>query len=85
MFIRSKITIFAVEIQNFIMSKKVIKIRKILKALRNDGWVLKHQVGSHAQYVHPTKPGKVTINCTGNDDVYGELLKSIEKQSGLEF
>lgn len=40
---------------------KVIKARKILKALRDDGWILKHQVGSHAQYVHPTKPGKVTI------------------------
>ena len=58
---------------------KVIKARKILKALRDDGWILKHQVGSHAQYVHPTKPGKVTINGTGNDDVYGE------EQSGLEF
>ena len=48
---------------------KVIKARKILKAL----------------YVHPTKPGKVTVNGTGNDDVYGDLLKSIEEQSGLEF
>jgi predicted RNA binding protein YcfA (HicA-like mRNA interferase family) len=37
---------------------KVIKARKILKALIDDGWTLKHQVGSHAQYVHPTKPGK---------------------------
>ena len=64
---------------------KVIKARKILKALRDDGWILKHQVGSHAQYVHPTKPGKVTINGTGIDDVYGDLLKSIEEQSGLEF
>ncbi len=32
---------------------KVVKVRKILKALRDDGWTLKHQVGSHAQYVHP--------------------------------
>ena len=48
---------------------KVIKVRKILKALRDDGWT----------------PGKVTINGTGNDDVYGDLLKSIEEQSGLEF
>lgn len=27
----------------------------------SDGWVLKAQVGSHRQYVHPTKKGKVTI------------------------
>ena len=39
---------------------KVIKARKILKALRDDGWILKHQVGSHAQYVHPT----ATTTCT---------------------
>lgn len=66
-------------------SMKVIKARKILKALKDDGWILKHQVGSHAQYVHPTKHVKVTINGTGNDDVYGDLLKSIEEQSGLKF
>lgn len=64
---------------------KIVKARKILKALRDDGWILKHQVGSHAQFVHPTKSGKVTVNATGNDDVYGALLKSIEEQSGLEF
>lgn len=64
---------------------KIIKARKILKALEKDGWILRHQVGSHAQYVHPTKSGKVTINATGNDDIYGDLLKSIEKQSGLKF
>ena len=34
---------------------KVIKARKILKALKDDGWILKHQVGSHAQFVHPTR------------------------------
>ena len=84
MAVRSNITTFAAEnIMKVLM--KVIKARKILKALRDDGWILKHQVGSHAQYVHPTKPGKVTINGTGNDDVYGDLLKSIEEQSGLEF
>ena len=84
MAVRSNITTFAAEnIMKVLM--KVIKARKILKALKDDGWILKHQVGSHAQYVHPTKPGKVTINGTGNDDVYGDLLKSIEEQSGLEF
>lgn len=86
MAIRSNFTTFAANIKLFVfLIMKVIKARKILKALRDDGWILKYQVGSHAQYIHPTKPGKVTINGTGNDDIYGNLLKSIEEQSGLKF
>lgn len=64
---------------------KIVKAKHILNRLKEEGWVLKHQRGSHAQYVHPTRKGKVTVNASGNDDVYGELLKSIEKQSGIKF
>ena len=59
--------------------------KEMEREILNDGWVLKSQEGSHRHYVHPIKPGKVTINGIGNDDIYGELLKSIEEQSGLEF
>lgn len=34
------------------------QMEKIIKA---DGWILKSIQGSHNQYVHPSKPGKVTI------------------------
>lgn len=64
---------------------KVIKVTKILKALKADGWVLVHQVGSHRQYHHPQKSGKVTVNGKESDDIFGTLLKSIEEQSGLKF
>jgi predicted RNA binding protein YcfA (HicA-like mRNA interferase family) len=37
------------------------KYRDILKRLHEEGWYLKDQVGSHRQYVHPSKPGKVTV------------------------
>lgn len=37
------------------------KPREMEKLILADGWVFKEQVGSHRQYVHPTKPGKVTI------------------------
>ncbi len=37
---------------------KASEIEKLIKA---DGWILKTQKGSHRQYIHPTKPGKVTI------------------------
>lgn len=64
---------------------KVVKVSKILKALYKDGWELVHQVGSHRQFKHPIKPGKVTVNGKESDDTWGSELKSIEKQSGLKF
>ena len=65
--------------------KKIVKVHKILSDLQKDGWTQVHQVGSHRQFKHPDKKGKVTVNGGRNDDVWGTLLKSIEKQSGLEF
>lgn len=64
---------------------KVVKVSKILRDLRADGWVKVHQVGSHRQFKHPTKKGKVTVNGSESEDVWGMKLKSIESQSGLEF
>lgn len=64
---------------------KVLKISDVLKAIQNDGWYISNQRGSHRQFKHPTKKGKVTINGKPSDDVWGALLKSIERQSGLKF
>lgn len=64
---------------------KVVKVLEILRKLNEDGWQLVHQRGSHRQYKHPTKPGKVTVNGKSSDDITGTLLKSIEKQAGLVF
>lgn len=64
---------------------KIVKTSKILKMLAKDGWILVHQVGSHRQFRHPTKKGKVTVNGKPSDDTWGNELKSIEKQSGLIF
>lgn len=64
---------------------KVVKVSVILKMLKDDGWYLAHQKGSHRQYKHPVKSGKVTINGKYSDDITGNLLKSIESQSGLKF
>ena len=38
-----------------------MKIRDIIKRIEADGWRTVRQAGSHRQYRHPTKPGKVTI------------------------
>lgn len=64
---------------------KVVKVSKILSDLSKDGWYLVHYVGSHRQYRHPVKKGKVTVNGHVSEDVWGMKLKSIEKQSGLKF
>jgi predicted RNA binding protein YcfA (HicA-like mRNA interferase family) len=64
---------------------KIIKISTILKMLKKDGWVKVKQRGSHRQFKHPTKKGKVTVNGSDSDDVWGWLLDSIEEQSGLKF
>lgn len=64
---------------------KVIKVSEILKKLEADGWYLVNYEGSHRQFKHPIKKGKVTVNGSSSDDVWGFLLKSIEKQSGLKF
>ena len=57
------------------------EIEKIIKA---DGWTLKTSQGSHFQYVHPTKPGKVTIPNHGKRDLSPGVVKSILKQAGLK-
>ena len=62
-----------------------IKVSKILDALNRDGWVLMAQKGSHRQFKHPTKTGKVTVNGQPSDVICGFVLKSIESQSGLKF
>jgi predicted RNA binding protein YcfA (HicA-like mRNA interferase family) len=64
---------------------KVVKGSKILDDLKKDGWYIVHQKGSHRQFSHPVKKGKVTVNGTPSTDFYGKLLKSIENQSGLVF
>lgn len=64
---------------------KNVKVSEIIKMLLADGWYLDKQKGSHRQFKHPTKPGKVTVNHKESEDIWGALLKSIEEQSGLKF
>lgn len=58
--------------------------REVIKMLEADGWFLVAVRGSHHQYKHPEKTGKVTVKhpCKA---IPPATLKSIEKQSGLSF
>lgn len=58
--------------------------RDIIKALKDDGWFQVDQEGSHVQFKHETKKGRVTVPHPKKDIPIG-TLKSIEKQSGLKF
>jgi predicted RNA binding protein YcfA (HicA-like mRNA interferase family) len=60
-----------------------MKLRDVLKRLREEGWVLDRQKGSHQQFVHPQKPGmRVTIAGHPKLDVPKGTLGSIFKQAG---
>lgn len=48
-----------------------------------DGWRFDSQKGSHRQYKHPTKPGKVTIPFHSKD-LNKFVENSIRKQAGLK-
>ena len=61
-----------------------MKVRDVLKALREDGWRLKNQEGSHQHFVHPIKSGKVTVNGHPSDELAPGTLRSIMKQAGLK-
>lgn len=61
---------------------KPLKVREIIKMLIQDSWYLRAQKGSHRQFKHPTKKGKVTVNGKPSDTLSQELLNSIFKQAG---
>jgi predicted RNA binding protein YcfA (HicA-like mRNA interferase family) len=56
--------------------------REVISALLAAGWVEVARRGSHAQFKHPTKPGRVTVPHPKRDLPVG-TLRSIERQSGL--
>lgn len=60
-----------------------MRARELEKILLEDGWYIKNQKGSHRQYKHPSKPGKVTIPFH-NGDVDKGTADSILKQAGLK-
>lgn len=61
-----------------------MKVADVLRMLREDGWYLVAIRGSHRQYKHPTKPGRVTLPGKPSGELSTGTLKSILKQSGLK-
>jgi predicted RNA binding protein YcfA (HicA-like mRNA interferase family) len=61
-----------------------MKVREIIKILEMDGWELIVYRGSHRQFKHPVKKGKVTVAGKESLDIPIGTMKSILKQAGLE-
>ena len=61
-----------------------MKIRDIIKLIETDGWYQVDTKGSHRQYKHLTKPGRVTIAGHHGDDLAPGTLNSILKQAKLK-
>jgi predicted RNA binding protein YcfA (HicA-like mRNA interferase family) len=61
-----------------------MKVREIIKLTEADGWYLVDTKGSHRQYKHSTKLGRVTIAGNINDDLAPGTLNSILKQAKLK-
>ena len=61
-----------------------MKIRDVIKRIEIDGWRLRNTEGSHRQYAHPQKPGKVTIAGHPSVDIPTGTLRGILKQAGLK-
>jgi predicted RNA binding protein YcfA (HicA-like mRNA interferase family) len=58
--------------------------RDVIAALRAAGWRHVATKGSHYQFKHPSRAGRVTVPHPKRDIPVG-TLRSIEKQSGLKL
>jgi predicted RNA binding protein YcfA (HicA-like mRNA interferase family) len=61
-----------------------MKVREVLRLLRDDGWFEVATRGSHVQFKHATKAGRVTVAGHPNDDLAPGTLKSILDQAKLK-
>lgn len=61
-----------------------MRSRDVIKLLEADGWREVARKGSHAQFKHPVKPGRVTVPDPKRDLPIG-TLRGIEKQAGIRI
>ena len=57
-----------------------IKVREMIREVEADGWIYIGTEGSHRQYKHPERGGKVTIAGRPGDDLPPATVNSIRKQ-----
>jgi len=60
-----------------------VKVRDAIRMIERDGWYLVATRGSHRQFKHPTKKGRVTVAGKRGDELAKGTTNSILKQAGL--
>jgi len=61
-----------------------VKVREVIRLLNDDGWLLVVTRGSHMQFKHPVKKGRVTIAGNPSHDLAPGTLNSVLKQAQLK-
>lgn len=61
-----------------------MKVRDAIRMIENDGWYLVGTRGSHRQYHHPVKKGKVTISGHLGAEMKKGTVASLRRQAGLK-
>jgi len=59
-------------------------VREVLTRLREDGWLIVRQRGSHRQLRHPLKAGTVTVAGHPGDSLRPGTYRAILKQAQIE-
>jgi predicted RNA binding protein YcfA (HicA-like mRNA interferase family) len=61
-----------------------MKVRDVIRLIQSAGWFQVTQRGSHWQFKHGSRPGRVTVAGQMSDDLAPGTLNSILKQAGLK-
>jgi predicted RNA binding protein YcfA (HicA-like mRNA interferase family) len=61
-----------------------VKVRDVIRLIEAEGWRLVVTEGSHRQFKHLTKSGRVTVSGHPGDDMPKGTLASVLRQAGLK-
>ncbi|MHB1156858.1 MAG: type II toxin-antitoxin system HicA family toxin [Phycisphaerales bacterium] len=61
-----------------------MKVRDVIRILEADGWYLTATRGSHRQFKHRIKAGRVTVPGKMGDELAPGTQNSVWKQAGLK-
>jgi predicted RNA binding protein YcfA (HicA-like mRNA interferase family) len=61
-----------------------MKVGEVIRIIEADGWKLHSQNGSHRQFTHASKSGRVTVAGKPSMDLHPKTLSSIFNQAQIE-
>jgi predicted RNA binding protein YcfA (HicA-like mRNA interferase family) len=62
-----------------------MKVRDVIALIEADGWYFVKQEGSHRQFKHPVKKGRVTVAGHPSRDLHPKTQASIMRQAGIRI